>query len=252
LIPEKKSQHFVEVLGKRIEVIFTTVCLPEDQVIETIETTIEHFQTAGSLAGNGQLKSKVEIMPLNCQNLERVQITIDDFPVNCDQLQKKLFEYFKLGMGENSEKFIGFDCLKFVGFIYDIEIPQIFLQHMWSDILQLHFAFELLSEACKPLDTQCNLAPGHIVAFSISKSVDGIRHWGIYLGRDIYISKFGAQKRRVEGGALTELVSVAYGKALHELFSTEYLLIARPNPLPKLNPDQMNLFQASSLCEENN
>jgi hypothetical protein len=83
----------------------------------------------------------------------------------------RLLEYFKLDMGNRLDNFIGFDCHAFVSFIKNTKcIPE-------------NPEFNFITE-----ENEIDVA---VVLSDNTKLPNSIKHWTIYLGDNLYLSKFG-------------------------------------------------------------
>jgi hypothetical protein len=154
------------------------------------------------LDDNGQQK-RVEVGDLNkviiTKKIDNNEIIID-LP---DQVEKKLLEYLILDVSHKGIEYQGFDCYAFVSYVYNIEY----------NTINPGFNFSLFPPQI-----------GDVVVLCTSEFLpNDIRHWAIFLGDDIYLSKFGKSGYGAKAPiAIMDLFGMCY------LYEANKVFVAKP------------------------
>jgi hypothetical protein len=175
IVPEIENGNMI-IDGRQSEKVSVIVFIPKLDGIK-IWCPFDYFQDNCSInekfifLDNG---SKIVLDGIN--KLKEVIITIKanniETELNISKSTKfRLLEYFKLDMGNRLDNFIGFDCHAFVCFINNTKcIPE-------------NPEFDFITEE--------NEIDAVVVLSDNTELPNSIKHWTIYLGDNLYLSKFG-------------------------------------------------------------
>lgn len=189
----------VQIAGKQYPSVVALMFLPNSPWLP-ISCPLNYFQTHCSIPKKFIIDdSSIERTLNGINTLNKVILTVklldeDEKRINISELvSSKLLEYFKYDIQRNTIQFKGFDCYA--------------LQSLLSNV-----------KYCKenpPFDYRMsNPNPGDVVVLATDEGLpDSIKHWALYLGGDLYLSKFG---RSGEGSE--SLVSVMTLKGMMLLY----------------------------------
>lgn len=174
-----------------------------------------YFQTDGSFPGkwiNNDIKQKITLTGID--SVKKVLITyksdnieeVMDLP---QALNLRLLEYLKLDINNNLDAYSGFDCYAFASLISNVKyFPP-----------QPDFNFD-----------KSELKNGDVVVLSDSEDLpNSIKHWAIYLGKGVYLSKFG--KNGDGTGALVQAMDLS---GMMKLYKCKYWYRATPKKQARL------------------
>ena len=210
LVPSSDAGE-IQINGRRSKRTTAMVFIPKLDG-STYSCPLNYFQDFCSLTEQWILDDKSHKINLNgINNLAKVIITTKDFKkeeIEIDiskQMKRKLLRYFKLDIQKNLNLLKGFDCHAFVCFLINLKcVPE------------------------SPCFTFYQREPeiGEVVALcNADKLPESIKHWAIYLGNNLYLSKFGKSTGKTDSH-----ISVMNIRRMHELYETKFIHIATPLP----------------------
>lgn len=188
----------IQIHGITAQKIAAYVVLP-NMGSTTISCPINYFQESASLPSKWIMDNIGNKLQLNSlDNLSRFMLTImtGNAEVVCKiapSYESRIFEYFMLDITHNESRFAGFDCYAFISFLANVAY----------------------CPASPPFEySSVNPNSGDIVAISDGTTLpNAIKHWGLYIGDDKYLSKFG--KTGMGAQSLVEVVSLSEMKRLY-------------------------------------
>ncbi len=205
----KLEGYSMQIHGKLAQRTLAIIFFPDSKHGQSIKCPLTYFQESCSLPEKWILNDDSQKIHLNdIDKLQRVIITkkIEEreniLPIS-NNYAARLLDYFRLDICHNTDSFIGFDCLDFVSLLADVkhcpENPE----------------FEYFEQEPSMGDI--------IVLANNRKLPNSIKHWALYLGEDLYLSKFG---RSGEGSQ--SFVDIMDLKGMMYLYDCEFLYLARP------------------------
>ena len=166
-----------EVNGKKYKRTAAFIFLPNSKPGETLSCPLNYFQDSCSVQEKWIKNDSGEKLILsNIDKLNRVIITKKSNGVEekiniSDYISHKLFDYFNFDVENNLDKYKGFDCYA--------------LQSLLGNV-----KFFPLNPSWDYKEANPNI--GDVVILSTDKTLpNSIKHWTLYLGNDVYLSKFG-------------------------------------------------------------
>lgn len=217
------SQEFAgetTINGKSYRRTAAFIFLPGSGTGTTISCPLNYFQESCSIPQKWiQNDQGTRISLTNIDKLSRVVITKKtksaEEKINISEsVSNRLFNYFKLDVEHNSILFKGFDCYAFQSFLGNvIYFPR---NPSWD------------YKEVKPEIGNC------IILTTDEKLPESIKHWAVYLGEDMYLSKFG---RGGEGAQA--LVTVMTLEGMKYLYDCKKMYTA----YPKLNAQAWNGYK---------
>lgn len=163
--------------GKSYRRTAAFIFLPNSKPGTTISCPLNYFQESCSIPEKWiQNDQGVRIPLTNIDKLSKVIITKKSNAVEekiqiSDSITTRLFNYFKLDVDHNPELFKGFDCYAFQSLLGNVIFFPTSPSWDYKDV--------------KPEIGNC------IVLATDEKLPESIQHWAVYLGDDLYLSKFG-------------------------------------------------------------
>jgi len=204
----------IQVDDRKAQKIAAYVILPNSGT-STISCPINYFQENASLPSQWIRNDEGVIQQLSfLYNIKRFLLTIStaSTEILCSipkSFESRLCEYFMLDISHNKSQYKGFDCYAFVSFLANvIKFP-----------------------TSPPFDYSQNTPKaGDIVAISDGSNLpDSIKHWALYLGNDMYLSKFG--KTGMDSQSLVEVMNLQEMKNLYSC-TQSYIASKHINSLP--------------------
>jgi len=204
--PELKFGQ-IQYNGKMAQSIVAYVCMP---YLDKPLCSLEYFQENASLSekwintvsGDKQKLEHIdELRKVVIIIINQGKVEICELP---DEYGIRLLDYFKLDICHNSDRFEGFDCYAFVSLLVNVK-------------------YFLLKPGFDYLDEQAKVGDIVVIARDPDDLPCSIKHWALYLGDDIYLSKIGQS-----GKGAQSLVEVTRINGMKTLYDCEHVFIARP------------------------
>lgn len=185
------------------------VFLPNTEPGNTLSCPLNYFQESCSISEKWIKDDSCKKIKLtNIDRLSKVVITkkshdIEEVINLSEYISRKLFDYFKYDVENNLAIFKGFDCYA--------------LQSLLGNV-----KYYPLNPAWDYKETIPELGDFVVLTNSI-KLPDSIKHWALYLGDDIYLSKFGRS-----GEGTQSQVTIMNLEGMKLLYDCKYIYTAYP------------------------
>ncbi len=176
ICPEELTGE-TEINRKKYRRMAAFIFLPNSKPGTTISCPLNYFQESCSIPGKwieNDIGKKLKLD--NLDKLNTVIVTKKNHGKEekidlADNVSLKLFDYFNFDVERNLDKYKGFDCYALQSLIRNVKFfPP---DPSWDY-------------------DKTNPKIGDVVVLSTDESLpDSIKHWAIYLGEDLYLSKFG-------------------------------------------------------------
>lgn len=182
-LPEELKGE-LEINGKKFKPTTAFIFLPDMKPGTTIFCPLNYFQESSSIPEKWIQDDLGQKLKLN--NLDKLNTVIitkknrgKEEKINLsDNVSRKLFDYFNFDVERNLDKYGGFDCYALQSLIGNVKFfPP---DPSWD---------------YQKIDPKI----GDVVVLSTDENLpDSIQHWAIYLGEDLYLSKFGRSGEGVQ------------------------------------------------------
>jgi len=206
IIPEIECGQ-IQINGQFAQKICANIFIPNSN--NSISCPLNYFQENASLPDKWINNDSGEKLILeNIDNLIKVTVTIKlsgkeekiDLP---DSIDTGLLDYFNQDICHNSNAFKGFDCYAFVSLLANVK-------YFPKDP-----DFEYIDVEPKV---------GNITVITSDRKLpEFIKHWALYLGDELCLSKFGKS-----GEGSQSLVEIVDLNGMMTLYNCQHIYIARP------------------------
>lgn len=205
----------VQVGERKAQSTFAIIYIPNPNLSEgTISCPLTYFQENASISGgwiiddNGRKVALTTLLGLDKIIITKKVGVIEEKINLSEKYCSNLLKYFLLEVPHFPNLYFEYDCYAFISVITDIEFNK------------LHPPFKYESRS---------LQLGDIVVLSSAGQLpNSIKHWAIFLGENLYLSKFG-----MSGHGASALVDVMDLKGMLDLYECNNIYVARSLPNAK-------------------